>query len=197
MNYLTKDKLIQFEKKVFDIYEKKKIRAPIHLSGNNETNLIKIFKNINRDDWVISNWRNHYHALLHGIPEKVLLKKIVDGQSMHVISKKYNFYSSSIVAGGISIGLGIALGIKKQKKKNKVWVFIGDMTAETGLFHEAYKYSKNFKLPINFVIEDNGFSTNTPTELAWNRKSKKPNGVYYYKYKRKYPHHGTGKWLLF
>lgn len=197
MNYLTKDKLIQFEKKVFDIYEKKKIRAPIHLSGNNETNLIKIFKNINRDDWVISNWRNHYHALLHGIPEKVLLKKIVDGQSMHIISKKYNFYSSSIVAGGISIGLGIALGIKKQKKKNKVWVFIGDMTAETGLFHEAYKYSKNFKLPINFVIEDNGFSTNTPTELAWNRKSKKPNGVYYYKYKRKYPHHGTGKWLLF
>ena len=71
------------------------------------------------------------------------------------------------------------------------------MTFETGLFYEAYKYSKNFKLPINFVIEDNGFSTNTPTELAWNKKSKKPNGVYYYKYKRKYPHHGTGKWLLF
>ena len=41
---------------------------------------------------------------------------------MHIISKKYNFYSSSIVAGGISIGLGIALALKR-KKKNKVWVF--------------------------------------------------------------------------
>jgi TPP-dependent pyruvate/acetoin dehydrogenase alpha subunit len=197
MSKLNKIKLINFEKKIIDIYEKKKIHAPIHLSGNNEDKLIKIFKKIKKNDWVISNWRNHYHALLHGIPEKVLLNKIIDGRSMHIISKKHNFYSSSIVAGGISIGLGIALGIKKLKKKNKVWVFVGDMTFETGLFYEAYKYSKNFKLPINFVVEDNGFSTNTPTELAWNKKSKKPNGVYYYKYKRKYPHHGTGKWLLF
>ena len=194
---LNKTRLINFEKKVIDFYEKKKIHAPIHLSGNNEEKLIKIFTKIKKSDWVISDWRNHYHALLHGIPEKVLLNKIIDGNSMHIISKKPNFYSSSIVAGGISIGLGIALGIKKLKKKNKVWVFVGDMTFETGLFYEAYKYSKNFKLPINFVIEDNGFSTNTPTELAWNKKSKKPNGVYYYRYKRKYPHHGIGKWVLF
>jgi pyruvate dehydrogenase E1 component alpha subunit len=197
MSQKIKNKLINFENKVFKIYEKKKIRSPIHLSGNNEDQLIKIFKKIKKDDWVISNWRNHYHALLHGIPESVLIKKIVEGHSMHIISKKHNFYSSSIVAGGISIGLGIALGIKKKKKKNKVWVFLGDMTFETGLFYEAYKYSKNFKLPINFVIEDNGFSTNTPTKLTWNKKSKIPQGVYYYKYKRKYPHHGTGQWILF
>tara|TARA_Y100001970_G_scaffold261002_1_gene343657 strand:- start:892 stop:1485 length:594 start_codon:yes stop_codon:yes gene_type:complete len=197
MTQTIRNKLINFENKVFEIYERKKIRAPIHLSGNNEIQLIKIFKKIKKKDWVISNWRNHYHALLHGIPEKLLLKKIIDGHSMHIISKKYNFYSSSIVAGGISIGLGIALALKRKKKKNKVWIFLGDMTFETGLFHEAYKYSKNFKLPINFVIEDNGYSTNTPTKLAWNKKLKIPKDVYYYKYKRKYPHHGTGKWILF
>ena len=42
--------------------------------------------------------------------------------------KKYKFISSSIVAGGIPIALGIAMGIKKNKKRNKVHVFIGDMT---------------------------------------------------------------------
>ena len=38
-------------------------------------NLIKIFKNIKSDDWVFSTWRNHYHALLKGIPKELLKKK--------------------------------------------------------------------------------------------------------------------------
>ena len=86
---------------------------------------------------------------------------------------------------------------KKKIKKTKVWVFIGDMTFETGVFHECYKYSRNHKLPMKFVIEDNNMSTNTPTNKAWRLKSRIPNDVIYYKYKRKYPHHGTGSWILF
>ena len=44
------------------------------------------------------------------------------------------------------------------------------MTFETGVFHESYKYAKNFKLPIKFIVEDNNLSTNTPTKYAWNKK---------------------------
>ena len=51
--------------------------------------------------------------------------------------------------------------------------FIGDMTYETGVFHECYKYAKNFKLPLKFVVEDNDLSTNTPTKSAWGKKAKK------------------------
>ena len=42
-----------------------------------------------------------------------------------------------------------------------MWVLIGDMTFETKIFHECYKFSKNMKLPIKFVVEDNNMSTNT------------------------------------
>ena len=85
-----------------------------------------------------------------------------------------------------------------KNKKNLVWCFIGDMTYLTGIFYEAYNYSKNFDLPLRFVIEDNGLSTNTPTKEAWKiNEIKFPNDVIYYKYKRKFPHHGTGKWVLF
>ena len=52
------------------IYMKKKIKGPIHLSGNNENQLIKIFKKINKQDWVFVGWRNHYHALLKGCDQK-------------------------------------------------------------------------------------------------------------------------------
>ena len=58
------------------------------------------------------------------------------------------------------------------------------MTFETGTFHECYKYAKNFKPPIKFVVEDNGLSTNTPTKSAWKVLSKKPNDGTYYNTKR-------------
>ena len=194
---ITKLDLINFEKDIKNIYNKSLIKAPIHLSGNNEEQLIKIFKNIKKSDWVFSTWRNHYHALLRGLDPKWVKKEIINGRSMGINNFKKKFYSSSIVGGILPIALGVALGIKKKKQKNKVWVFIGDMTYETGVFHEVYKYSKNFKLPIKFIIEDNNLSTNTPTDKVWKKKSKKPKDIIFYKYKRKYPHHGTGTWVLF
>ena len=189
--------LIDFELKVKKVYDSGLIKAPIHLSGGNEKQLIKIFKKIKRTDWVFSSWRSHYHALLHGVSEKWLFDEIKSGRSMGIISKKHNFYSSAIVAGILPIALGVALANKKKRKKQTVWVFIGDMTYETGIFHEVYKYSRNFKLNIKFVIEDNNLSTNSPTDKTWGKKSRPSKDILYYKYKRVFPHHGTGNWILF
>lgn len=194
---INKKDLINFELDIKKIYEAGKIKAPIHLSGNNEDSLINIFKKIKKNDWVFSTWRNHYHALLKGIPIDWLKKEIIAGRSMGINNIKYKFYSSAIVAGTIPIALGVAKALKLKKKNQKVWVFIGDMTFETGIFHECYKYAKNHKLPLKFVVEDNNLSTNTPTNKVWVKKSKIPKDVIYYKYKRKYPHHGTGGWVLF
>jgi pyruvate dehydrogenase E1 component alpha subunit len=194
---ISKKDLIDFELDIKKIYEAGKIKAPIHLSGNNEDSLINIFKKIKKNDWVFSTWRNHYHALLKGIPMNWLKKEIIAGRSMGINNIKYKFYSSAIVAGTIPIALGVAKALKLKKKNAKAWVFIGDMTFETGMFHECYKYAKNHKLPLKFVVEDNNLSTNTPTNKVWVKKSKIPKDVIYYKYKRKYPHHGTGGWVLF
>jgi TPP-dependent pyruvate/acetoin dehydrogenase alpha subunit len=194
---MNKQNLIDFEKRVLKVYEAGEIKAPVHLSGNNEDQLIEIFKKIDKDDWVFSSWRSHYHALLHGFDPEELFNLIKEGRSMGINSVKYKFYSSSIVGGSLPIALGVAQSIKLKKETSKVWCFIGDMTFETGTFHECYKYSRNFDLPLEFVIEDNNMSTNTPTDEAWNQKSEIPDDVYYYQYERKYPHHGTGTWVLF
>ena len=55
------------------------------------------------------------------------------------------------------------------------------MTAETGGVHEVYKYSQNFNLPLNFIIEDNYKSINTPTDIVGGRKikNKYPNFDHY------------------
>ena len=195
---LTKEDLINFESKVKQEYEKATISGPVHLSKNNEDELIEVFKYIHPKDWVFSSWRNHYHALLHEVPEDHLWDLIVSGKSMSVYCESPKLYTSSIVGGVIPIALGAAHAMKLKGSDRKVWLFVGDMTAETGVFHECYKFSRRHNLPLEIVIEDNNMSTNTPTDKTWaGTKSNHPEDVFYYSYERGYPHHGTGEWILF
>jgi TPP-dependent pyruvate/acetoin dehydrogenase alpha subunit len=193
----TKEDLIGFERKIADHWEDGKIRGPIHLSGGNEDELIDIFKRIKKNDWVFSTWRSHYHALLKGISEEWLESEIVQGRSITLVNKDENFYSSAIVGGTIPIAVGAAMALKNNNIDSRVWCFVGDMAFETGGFMENYKYSKNFDLPITFVVEDNGVSTNTPTIETWGVKSEIPNDIVWYNYEKVWPHYGTGKWVIF
>ena len=194
---VTKEELISFETEVKERYESGEILAPIHLSKDNEDELIEIFQYVNPNDWVYSAWRNHYHALLHGFDRQELMDDIVAGRSMATSSNVNKFYSSAIVGGIIPVALGTAMALKKNNSDNKVWCFIGDMTFETGVFHESYKYAKNFELPIQFVVEDNNLSVHTPTDAAWGIRQEVPDDVVYYRYENGYPHHGTGSWVNF
>ena len=96
MNKINKKYLVDFETEVAKRYENGEIKAPIHLSGGNEEQLIEIFKNIHHTDWVFVAWRNHYHALLHGFDRDELMNEIVSGRSMETSSNVHNFYSSAI-----------------------------------------------------------------------------------------------------
>jgi pyruvate dehydrogenase E1 component alpha subunit len=189
--------LIEFERKIADYWESGKIRGPIHLSGGNEDSLIEIFKRIKSSDWVFSTWRSHYHCLLKGISADWLEKEILEGRSITIVNKDEKFYSSAIVGGIIPIAVGVAMSNKMKGINETVWCFVGDMTFETGTFMENYKYAKNFDLPIRFVVEDNEVSTNTPTIDAWGKKTEVPEDIIWYKYKKEWPHYGTGKWVIF
>jgi TPP-dependent pyruvate/acetoin dehydrogenase alpha subunit len=208
---VNKNKLIEFETRIGNLFNEGKIKAPIHLYSGNEDLIIEVFKDIDiENDWVCCTWRNHYQGLLKGIPEEVLEKNIMNGKSMVMMLPEYKFICSSIVGGIPSIASGIALAEKLQGTKSKVWCWVGDMSAETGHFHEAYKYSINHNLPITFIVEDNRKSVCTPTPEIWGRDLPyfleqdynggllKQKSLYYYQYvNNKYPHAGAGKRVQF
>jgi TPP-dependent pyruvate/acetoin dehydrogenase alpha subunit len=194
----SKEDLIAFEDDIISHWENGEIRGPIHLSNGNEEQLIEVFKKISPTDWVFSTWRSHYHALLHGVSPHDLKGKILDGKSITIVDKDSKFYASAIVTGTLPIALGVAKSIKYNGGDDKVWVFLGDMAFESGIFYEVHKYARNYDLPLYFVVEDNGVSTNTPTLDTWNGIQRElPKDVIYYKYESKYPHYGTGKWVVF
>jgi pyruvate dehydrogenase E1 component alpha subunit len=194
---ITKEDLIAFEESIISHWENAKIRGPIHLSNGNEEPLIDIFSRIKTSDWVFSTWRSHYHALLKGIDPKFIENEILAGKSISICNIDEKFYSSAIVGGTLSIALGVAMGLKRDRSSDKAWCFLGDMSFESGIFYEAHRYARNFDLPLYFIVEDNGLSTYTPTVDAWNILKDIPLDVIHYEYKSKYPHYGTGKWIVF
>ena len=188
---VTKEQLIAFEEDIAHCFNTKQIRAPVHLYHGNEEKMIDIFKWIQKDDWVCCTWRNHYQCLLKGVPPEELKRRILNGKSMVMCIPEHRIICSSIVGGIPSIATGIAWGEKHKGTKNKVWCFVGDMSAKTGAFHEAYEYAKGHCLPITWVIEDNGLSVETPTDVAWGTYPS--THLMRYKYKNtKYPHAGAG-----
>lgn len=217
---MTIEDLQSFEAEVIDKYKGANIRGPIHLSHGNEAPLIKIFEYIDKNDWVFSTWRNHYHALLHDVPKEWLMNEILQGRSINTSNGNHKFHTSAIVGGILPTATGVAMAIKRKGGNNRVWCFIGDMAHSIGTFHDSYQYSMKNDLPITFVVEDNGLSTNTPTQKSWNNNhpddkpytyysstienefefgnvTKISDKLWYYKYKRFYPHVGIGEWIYF
>jgi pyruvate dehydrogenase E1 component alpha subunit len=187
---VTADELRAFEKEVAEAFEAKRIHAPIHLSGGNEEALIRIFQFVPKDAWVLSTWRSHYHALLHGVPPDLVMKEILAGRSMMLHFPEYHFLTSAIVGGILSIACGIAAS------GQTVYAFVGDMAASTGMFHDAQKYARGHDLPVTFVVEDNGLATNTPTQEAWGKVFSLPRTIRY-EYTREHAHVGSGKYVAF
>lgn len=193
--------LVDFETDIANYFNDAKIRAPVHLTSNNEQQLIDIFTNIKKEDWIFCTWRSHYHCLLKGVPIDQLKKDILEGKSITLCYPEYRIYSSAIVAGSIPIANGVALDIKRKNQTNHVWCFVGDMASETGTFFENWKYAVNHNLPITFVIEDNGKSVCTDTKSVWNSDDiffkNNMTKIIVYKYDNKYPHAGAGKRIQF
>ena len=174
--------LIAFEEEVARRFDAGEIAGPVHLNSDTQAEpLIAIFREIKRTDWVLSTWRSTYHALLHGVPRELVMAEIVAGRSMQLHFPEYRFMTSSIMGGMLPIACGLAAG------GERVWCFVGDMCASTGAFEDARNYAHGHSLPVEFVIENNGLSTNTPTRSTWG-----PGvvcDVRYYHYKRTTNHY--------
>ena len=232
----TKEELINFENWTVETFNEGKLKSPVHLDGSvngeQEKYLINVFKDIKPQDWVFTTYRSHYHALLKGMPEERLKQWILDNKSIHVMDKEHKIFTSAIVGGCLSIALGTALSIKMDKEKGcntpyysslcggedgicghcklkdeKVYCFVGDMTANSGNFREVFRYAVNHKLPIKFIVANNFLSTDTDCADVWGMERERyeaqfislkiayPDYFDYYTYERKYPHYGTGKFI--
>ena len=201
---LTVKDLTDFEKGIAEDFADRKIPHPIHLSWGNEQRLFEIFRDlVGPEDWIFCSWRSHLHCLLKGVPPERLRADIHRGRSIALCYPDYNIYSSAIVGGTAPIAVGVAAGLKMRKDHGRAIVFMGDMTAQTGIARESMHYSWGHNLPILWIVEDNGLSVMSDTESLWPKitlgRGKNYDGPrpMVYHYGNKYPHSGIGTHVEF
>lgn len=197
---LTVQELIDFEEDIARRFNNAEIPYPVHLSKGNELQLIKIFENFKPGDWIFNSWRSHYHALLAGVPEEKVRDAILKGRSMTLCWPEHRMFCSAIVGGIIPIAVGVAWEIKQRGGSERVFCFIGDMTAASGIAHECTKYASLNDLPLVVIVEDNGKSVCTDTKEVWGGAAcDLSQGHIYYKWNLSahYPHSGAGRRIQF
>ena len=91
------------------------------------------------------------------------------GGSMHIFSKEKGFYGGhGIVGGQIPLGAGMAFGDKYNETGAVTLCYFGDGAARQGSLHETFNMAMNWKLPVVFVCENNGYAMGTSVDRTAN-----------------------------
>lgn len=153
-------------------YSRRNIRGPVHLSIGQEAMAVGVLSVCRREDVAVSTHRDHAHYLAKGGDVGAMIDELYGletgcshgyGGSMHLYSREANFIgASAVLPGSTPVAAGLGLGCKLDGRHAVAIGFSGDGAADEGAFFEALNLAAVLGLPVLFVCEDNGLSTNTP-----------------------------------
>ncbi|MCI0439116.1 MAG: pyruvate dehydrogenase (acetyl-transferring) E1 component subunit alpha [Chloroflexi bacterium] len=155
----------RFEEASARLYMQGKIRGFLHLYIGEEAIAVGAISALSKDDYVVTHYRDHGHALAKGIDPKAAMAELCGkatgcsggkGGSMHLFDASKKFMGGyAIVAGQMPLAVGIGLGLKYRKDKGVVLCFFGDGAVNEGEFHEALNLASLWRLPVLFFLENN------------------------------------------
>jgi pyruvate dehydrogenase E1 component alpha subunit len=165
----------RFEEKSAEMYTKQHIRGFMHLYIGEEAVAVGIIQALKEQDYVLSTYRDHGHALAKGVSSKAIMAEMFGmmegctggrGGSMHLFDKSKNFVGgNAIVASHLPVAVGLAFGAKRLKNGAIACCFFGEGAAAEGEFHEAMNLAAIWQVPVLFVCENNRYAMGTPLEL--------------------------------
>ena len=133
---------------------------------------------MDKGDRMITAYRNHVQPIGLGEDPKRIMAELMGkatgtsggrGGSMHMFSKEHNFFGGhGIVGGQIPLGAGLAFADRYLKKKQVTLTYMGDGAVRQGSFHETLNLAAMWKLPVVFIIENNGYAMGTSVERSAN-----------------------------
>ena len=169
----------KLEDKASALYIQQKIRGFLHLYNGQEAILAGCIQAIDKSkDKMITAYRNHVQPIAMGVDPKHIMAELMgkitgcskgNGGSMHMFSKKYNFFGGhGIVGGQIPLGAGLAFADKYNESDAVTLCFMGDGAVRQGSLHETFNLAMLWKLPVIFIVENNGYAMGTSVERTAN-----------------------------
>ncbi len=162
----------RFEEKAGQLYGLGLIGGFCHLYIGQEAVAVGLQSALDGDkDSVITGYRDHGHMLAYGIDPKLIMAELTGraagisrgkGGSMHMFSVDHKFYGGhGIVGAQVSLGNGLAFAHKYRGDGGVCLAYFGDGAANQGQVYESFNMAELWKLPIIFVIENNGYAMGT------------------------------------
>jgi len=147
------------------------IRGHTHLADGAEASIVGSLAHFRKGDAALATYRCHGYPLALGTDPKAMMAEIFGragglckglGGSMHLTDVKRGFLGTSgIVGAGIPHAAGAAWAAQIRKKGEVVLSFFGDGASKQGAFHETLNIASLWKLPVVFVMENNGYNVVT------------------------------------
>src|SRR5512132_2664064 len=166
----------RFEEKAAEIYSAGKIGGFCHLYIGQEAVAIGAISAIRKDDYVLTSYREHAHAIAKGMSPDAVMAELYGkaggcsrgkGGSMHMFDKEVNFLGGhGIVAGQIPLATGVAFATKYKGTDQVTLCFFGEAAVNQGAFHESLNMAQLWKLPCIYICENNQYGMGTSLERA-------------------------------
>jgi len=155
-----------------------KMRGFCHLYIGQEACAAGSVSALRKGDKYITAYRDHGHPLALGTSPNAIMAELYGketgitkgkGGSMHIFDKEHNFVGGhGIVGAQVPLGAGIGFAEKFNKTGNLCICYMGDGAVRQGAFHEALNLSMLWKIPVIFVIENNGYAMGTSVKRTSN-----------------------------
>ena len=180
------------EEKITELYPSDKIQSPVHLSIGQEHHIAAIMSRLEKEDQVFTTYRGHAVYVAKGGDLKKMFAELYGKStgiskgkagSMHLTSPEVNMMGSSAIVGAtLPHTLGAAYAFKFFRKNNIVVSVTGDGSTEEGVFSECLNFASLKKLPILFIIENNGLAIHAFLKTRQAFSLKKLAEAYYLSY---------------
>ncbi|MDA0138958.1 pyruvate dehydrogenase (acetyl-transferring) E1 component subunit alpha [Solirubrobacter deserti] len=164
----------RFEERAGQMYAKNKVGGFLHLAIGEEATIVGAVRAMRDEDYLISTYRSHGHALARGTDPKHVMAELFGkatgvsggrGGSMHMFDAERRFMGGyGIVGGNLPLAAGIALSSDYRETEEVTVCVFGDGAANQGTFGETLNIAALWKLPVVFMVTNNQFGMGTALE---------------------------------
>lgn len=148
-------------------------KGHFHVSGRGHEALAAIGVQLTAEDYLAPYYRDRGLMIGRGLTTRQMALDYYakrdsssGGRQMpsHYSNRELNIWSvPTPTASQLLPACGIAWGLKMDKKTGVVVTTLGDASTRQGDFYEAICFAQERRLPVLFIVEDNGFGISTPT----------------------------------
>ncbi|MDQ3140697.1 MAG: pyruvate dehydrogenase (acetyl-transferring) E1 component subunit alpha [Bacteroidota bacterium] len=170
----------KFEERTLMLYSQQKIRGFCHVYIGQEAIAAGLVTAIKKEDAIVTAYRQHGIALSRGLTSSSCMAELFGkvtgcvkgkGGSMHFFSKEHRYFGGNgIVGAQIPIGTGIAFAEKYRGSDLLCVTMFGDGAARQGALYESFNMAMTWKLPVLYIVENNGYAMGTSIERTSNVK---------------------------